>query len=181
MARDSSKAQTSNPPLNLWLPLLIPAIHTNPSPQTPSPLLFCLGPYSLGTKESFQMETLFLLRQEEGLFYLFIYFLEVGGVSSWGGFLGSVLKPVFVWENGASSSHTRPVLINCASGALTWQWVGGFGGVVSHAVWVCQLCVTGSGVSVFTEDINCILSIYCAGPMQVKKPTLLYQTLAFLW
>ncbi len=89
-----------------------------PAPLPPSTLsLFCLGPHSLGTKESFQMETLFLWKQEgrvEGIedvcVCVCVCVCVGGGRSSWGGFLGSMLKPIFVWESGtrpltASSSH----------------------------------------------------------------------------
>lgn len=46
------------------------------------------------------------------------------GVSSWGSFLRSMIKPIFVWENWSSAISSelftdQPLLINSASGALT--------------------------------------------------------------
>lgn len=152
---ESSKAHSvpSHPLLNLWLPLLIRAIHTNPIHQTPSPNhALTLLPWT-----SFPWHKRILSDGDcsyGGRKKGFFFFLKGRGVSSWGGFLGSMLKPICVGERGSAInselfSH-QPVLINSASGALTWQWAGGCGGAVSHSVWVCLLC--GSGVSEFTED-----------------------------
>lgn len=75
-------------------------------PPPPSTLtLFCLESRSLATKESFHMETV-LMEAGRGMFFS----EEMEGVSSRGGSMGSMLKPIFVWENGAlpltGSSHT---------------------------------------------------------------------------
>lgn len=47
-----------------------------------------------------------------------------GVFAAWGGFLRSMIKPIFVWENWSSAIGSelftdQPVLINSASGALT--------------------------------------------------------------
>lgn len=89
----------------------ISAIYTDLSlhrPPPPSMLsLLGLGHHSLGIKEAFQMETLFLWRQEGGFFppIFFERGISVGKLS------GVVAKAhLCVWDNGAqtltaSSSH----------------------------------------------------------------------------
>lgn len=132
----------------------------DPLPHPSCPPLLPLELFALAQKNAFRRR-LFLWRQEEEAF---LGWGKGRGVfSAWGGFLRSMIKPIFVWENWSSASGSelftdQPVLINSASGALTWQWAGGgggsCGGFVSRSVWARLLCSGWSGVLSVCTPLN---------------------------
>ncbi|XP_077584211.1 peptidyl-prolyl cis-trans isomerase H [Stigmatopora nigra] len=79
--------------------IVFPPYKSKLSPPPPSTLpLFCLGPRSTAQKNPFR-------RGRDG-----------GVAASWGSFLGSMRKPIFVWENVNKELFTcQPMLINGVS------------------------------------------------------------------
>lgn len=125
--QESSEALTavpSNPPLNLWLPPLVPAIHTNPSHRSPSPIhALPLLPWTLFPWHKRILSDVDSVLMEAGRRLFFFSFFFWGGLFV-GRLSGVNAKAHLCVEEWGSAINTeffthQPVLINSASGALT--------------------------------------------------------------
>lgn len=165
--RQTSEAPSplpSNPLLNLWLPLLIPACHpykskpADPLPHSCSPLCssaFLRNSLCLGTKDSIQEGTVLTEAGRRGSVGESCV-VRLFGVNNKAHFCVGELE--ISHEQCSELFTDQPVLINSASGALTWQWVGMGGGCavfVSRSVWACLLF---SGWSAVCERLRIIES-----------------------